>query len=617
MPAISLKSVLRKCLWFLNVGFVFKRRARSRTCRDRIFFIFEGRKYTYSETYKEAVRYANLFLAVQEERIASGRLKPGEKLSVGIYQENTPEFVFAFFGAAINGSTLFGINTGFRGETLTNVINQAEIGLLFTDQTTREEVDRILANITVISQHDIITVGGDNRSEEGNRRGIPEIMIHYQVSEREISRPGIDSFGPLVVIYTSGTTGAPKGVACSHLKCLGAGLITRRRIGLTKKDRGYISMPLFHSNSVLLGIMPLVDVGGSFLLKRKFSASAFEKDILENGVTYMNYVGQPVHYILSALEKKYNSAEAIENTLAKHPLNLFRIAHGNGASVVDRKKLIRYLGMEHVYELYGSTEAPITTVLMPGEPMDSVGRVSSKKIVILDANDQSCPPGIVDDNDRLVNYEEAVGEIARRIGEDNIFFDGYFKNNQATNKKYRNGYYCSGDLGHIRIVDGRRYLFFNGRTDDWIRKDGENFSAENVTKYAESMPGTELAVAYGAPCSVSDEKVMVAIKLTPNMSFDPQATFEWFMELQKNGGMDPKWMPDYIRIVEDFPMTRTHKLLIRPLKRSHFNMEKYPEMMIYYRRRGDTTYHLFTRETYLGTRQNFEKNGRTQLLDVV
>jgi acyl-CoA synthetase (AMP-forming)/AMP-acid ligase II len=252
---------------------------------------------------------------------------------------------------------------------------------------------------------------------------------------------------------------------------------------------------------------------------------------------------------------------------------------------------------------------------MPGEPMDSVGRVSSKKIVILDANDQPCPPGIVDDNDRLVNYEEAVGEIAREIGEDNIFFDGYFKNNQATNKKYRNGYYCSGDLGHIRVIDGKRFLFFNGRTDDWIRKDGENFSAENVTKYAESMPGVELAVAYGAPCSVSDEKAMAAIKLYSNMSFDPQAAFDWFMDQERHGGMDPKWMPDYIRIVDNFPVTRTHKLLIRPLKRDHFNIEKCPEMKIYYRQRGDTTYHLFTRETYLDTRQNFEKNGRLQLLD--
>lgn len=598
----------------MNVGAAFKKRSMSRACRNRTFFIFEGRPFTYAETYRESLRYANLFLSVQQERIASGRLNSGEKLAVGMYQENTPEFVFAFIGAALNGSILFGINTGFRGDTLVNVISQADVGLLFTDPTTRDEVDRILPGIDGMDTEDIITVGSTDERTSKNRRGVDEIMAHYRVTANEIPRPGIDCFSPLVVIYTSGTTGAPKGVACSHIKCLGAGLITRRRIGLTGEDRGYISMPLFHSNSVLLGIMPLINVGGSFLLKRRFSASAFESDILENGVTYMNYVGQPVHYILAALEKKYGSGEAIEKALANNPSNLFRIAHGNGATVVDRQKLIRYLGMHHVYELYGSTEAPITTVLMPGEPVESVGRVTSKKIVILDANDRPCPPGIVDDTGRLVNYEEAVGEIARKIGQDNIFFDGYFKNSSATGKKYRNGYFCSGDLGHIRLIDGKRYLFFNGRTDDWIRKDGENFSAENVTHYAGSLPGVEQAAAYGAPCSVSDERVMIAVQMAPNESFDPQAAFDWFMEQQKNGGMDPKWMPDYLRIVEDFPVTRTHKLLIRPLKQAHFNIETHPDMEIYYRRRGDTTYQRLTREDYNDIRRRFEEAGRLQLL---
>ncbi|MCP4575285.1 MAG: AMP-binding protein, partial [Deltaproteobacteria bacterium] len=185
---------------------------------------------------------------------------------------------------------------------------------------------------------------------------------------------------PLVVIYTSGTTGAPKGVPCTHMKLIGAGIVTNTRIHLKKSDRGYICMPLFHSNAWFIGILPLIMAGGSFFLKPRFSASAFEKDILEHGVTYMNYVGQPIHYILIALEKKHGGPEGVEKTLSHHPANRFRLAHGNGAPPVDREKLRRYLGMEHVYELYGSTEAAITTTNQPGDPIDSLGVVSSKKI---------------------------------------------------------------------------------------------------------------------------------------------------------------------------------------------------------------------------------------------
>ena len=146
--------------------------------------------------------------------------------------------------------------------------------------------------------------------------------------------------------------------------------------------------------------------------------------------------------------------------------------------------------MEHVYELYGSTEAPITTLLRPGEPGGSVGRHHSKDIVILNERGEVCPPAMVDAAGRVLNYDEAVGEISKKMAQDdNIFFDGYYKNSDATQQKFKDGYYRSGDLGYVRLVGRKRYLYFSGRTDDWIRKDGENFSAESVLQIASAPPG--------------------------------------------------------------------------------------------------------------------------------
>ena len=401
----------------------------------------------------------------------------------------------------------------------------------------------------------------------------------------------------------------------SHFKILGAGVITQRRLRLTAEDRGYVAMPLFHANAWYLGILPVLMAGGSFVLKRRFSASAFEEDILEHGATFMNYVGQPLHYILHALEGKYGTGEAVEAALSRHPRNHLRIAHGNGASPLDREKFIRYLGMEHVYEAYGSTEAPVSTVVFPGDPPGSVGRLGDRKVVILNARDEPCPPGVADDQGRLLNYEEAVGEIAKKIERDNIFFDRYFNNPEASDKKFRGGYFRSGDLGHIRIVDGKRYLYFNGRTDDWIRKDGENFSAENVLEYALRLPSVELAAAYGVPCEVSDEKVMIAVKPKEGTSFDPKASFEWFMQQQKESGMDPKWMPDYVRIVDAFVVTETQKIVSRPLKSENFNIERHAGMRVYFRQRGDDTFRPLTAEDFSEIKNHFVKTGREELLE--
>jgi fatty-acyl-CoA synthase len=278
--------------------------------------------------------------------------------------------------------------------------------------------------------------------------------------------------------------------------------------------------------------------------------------------------------------------------------------------------MMRYAGMEHIYELYGSTEAPISTIIKPGDPIESLGRLTSKKVVILDENDRTCPPAEVDDKGRIVNYEQAVGEIAKITEQDNILFDGYFKNSEATRKKFRDGFFRSGDLGYVRVIDGKRYLYFVGRTDDWIRKDGENFSAESVLTHVLALPGVDLAAAYGAPCEVADEKVMAAIVLKKGVAFNPKQAFDWFMRRQKEGGMDPKWMPDYIRIVDEFSMThQTQKILVRPLKREHFNLEKFPDLEVYFRERGDDTYKKLTQESYAELKERFREMGRQDLLD--
>jgi fatty-acyl-CoA synthase len=561
------------------------------------------------------MQYANFFLSERKKLVTEKKLGKKERLALGIYQENRPEFIFAIFGAAISNSVVFAINTGFRGETLARIITQARISVLLVDSSTVHEVDRIVPDITVLNREKIY-FAEDKPGEAQNYKNL-ETAVSQSQSDAEARRYRlrIVNTSHFLVIYTSGTTGMPKGVPCTHIKLYGTGLVTQYRIRLSKKDRGYICMPLFHSNSQYLGIMPILRAGGSFVLKRKFSASAFEEDMLKYGITYMNYVGQPLHYIITALEKKYGTDKAVEKALARHPKNKFRIAHGNGSSAVDRKKLMRYLGMEHIYELYGSTEAAINTVNRPGDPIESLGRVSKSEIII-DSEGTICPPGIVDENGQLLNYEEAVGEISKKISKENVFFDGYYDNCSATDQKFRDGYYHSGDLGHIRIINGTRYLFFNGRTDDWIRKDGENFSAESVLEYAHKLPGVELAVAYGVPCEVSDEKVMIAIQLRKGDRFDPQKAYDWFMRQQREGGMDPKWMPDYILVVEAFPLTNTQKILVRPFKSRHFNIKDRPEMEIYHRQRGDTSYHRLTIEKFNAIEKDFVETGRLQLLAV-
>jgi acyl-CoA synthetase (AMP-forming)/AMP-acid ligase II len=583
--------------------------------RDRLLFRFDGESYTYRQTYERSQEFARFFLVKKREAVAAGKAPADRPLAVGVYQENRPELLFALLGAAFSDTMVFALNTGLRGKLLAEVIDRARLSLLLVDTSSESAAARVVGAGHALPAEAVCSARDPGAGADGfaGFADLGRAVAAAAAAPAPRYRRPLVKTEPLLVIYTSGTTGVPKGVPCLESKLLGAAVATVYNLRLTASDRGYIAMPLYHANALFLGLMPLLLAGGSFVLKRRFSASAFEDDILREGVTYLNYVGQPLHYIIRALETRHGGGEAVTQALARDPRNRLRIAHGNGASGTERAKLTRYLGMEHVYELYGSSEAVIATVNRPGDPIESVGRVP-RSVVILDAEDRERPPGVVDDKGRLLNPEAAIGEIAKKSSQNNLVFDGYYEDDGATGAKFRGGYFRSGDLGHIRVVDGVRYLFFDGRTDDWIRKDGENFSAEGVRVYALDLPGVELAAAYGVPGEISDQKVMVALQLAAGARFDPDAAFAWYQARQLEDGMDPKWMPDYIRIVEGFALSETQKIQVTQLRREHFHLGKHPEMEVYERRRGDTTYHRLTPERFAEIERAFAETGRSALL---
>jgi len=321
-----------------------------------------------------------------------------------------------------------------------------------------------------------------------------------------------------------------------------------------------------------------------------------------------------VHYVLAAIERDYAGDEArIRRELTENPKNKLRFAVGNGASPPDIDRFTKWMGLEDMFELYGSTEAAISTMRRKGDPRGSVGEITDVSVRIVRDNGSECVPAQLDADGKITNYDLAVGEICR-VSTDTGLFQGYFDNPDANSSKYREGVYHSGDLGHVLERDGKRYLFFDGRTDDWIRKDGENFSALQVARLLSEHPDVPLAAAYGVPCAVSDELVMAALKLRDGARFDPKGFFDFCEKQISGGGMDRKWFPDFVRIVTDFEYTGTQKVLVRELKRVHFHPERVADPL-WFRERGDQAYRPFTSADWERLRAVFRKAERLQLLE--
>ena len=569
------------------------------------------RHWTWRRFRDESVRMAHL---LRRRLGACSDARPGH---VAMLLDNHPELLALAAGCAYARLTLFGVNTGLRGDSLAGVIDQSRARVLVVGERLLPELLRVRARLRGIPDENLLVLRAGDAPAQGARD------LESALAE-EVAEPGASLAAPpldarpednLVVIYTSGTTGLPKGINNNHFKLLAIGQNVAQRLRLDPDDVGYACMPLFHSNSLFLGFQPAFHVGASLLLRERFSASAFVPDVLGHGVSFWNYVGEPVHYVLEAIRAHYADDEArIAAELTADPRNRLRWALGNGASPPDIDRFVRWLGLEDMFELYGSTEAAISTFRVRGDPRGSVGEIADPNVRILDERGAECPPAHLGEDGRVVNYAEAVGEICRVAG-DTALFQGYFDDAEANRRKHRAGVYHSGDLGHVLVLDGRRFLYFDGRTDDWIRKDGENFSAAQVARLLQEHPDVALAAAYGVPCAVSDELVMAALLLRPGARFDP-AGFHAFCERQvEGGGMDRKWFPDFVRVVPDFEFTETQKVLVRGLKRVHFDRRRLPEAEIYWRERGNAAFRPFAPEDFERLRREFAAAERAHLLD--
>jgi fatty-acyl-CoA synthase len=262
-------------------------------------------------------------------------------------------------------------------------------------------------------------------------------------------------------------------------------------------------------------------------------------------VTYFNYVGKPLSYILA-------TPEAPDD--ADNPL---RRAFGNEGAEADVAQFAERFGCT-VTDAYGSTEGGAVVQRTPDTPRGALGRAPEGTLVINPETGEECPRAVFDGAGRLLNAEEAIGELVSKTGATG--FEGYWRNADAEAARVKNGWYWSGDLAYR---DEQDFFYFGGRDYDWLRVDGENFSAAPVESILQRHPDVVLASVYAVPDVHVGDQVMCTLLLHPDATFDPEG-FDAFLAGQEDLGT--KWAPTYVRITPELPQTATSKVMKRVLR---------------------------------------------------
>lgn len=504
---------------------------------------------------------------------------------IGVLLDNVPDFIFWLGGAALAGATIVGINPTRGNTELAGEVRHADCQLIVTDSAGRERLsglelglapERILV-VDDPAYHDAICA----------RKSAASAEYRAQIAAAD----GVDGQSLQLLLFTSGTTGASKAVKCSQGRLAWIAYTAVEKFHHVREDVDYCCMPLFHGNAIMALWAPALAVGATVCLTPSFSASGFLPDVRFFGATFFTYVGKALGYLLATPELPDDA----DNQLGR--------GFGTEASPEDQAYFKRRFGAE-LFEGYGSSEGGGAVVLDPDQPEGALGRPAHPGVAIVNPDTMiECVPAVLDRHGRILNPDDAVGEIVDKLGTKK--FEGYYKNDAADADRIRNGWYWTGDLGYL---DENGFIYFAGRRGDWIRVDGENTSALSIERVLRRHPEVIAAGVYAVPDPRSGDQVMAAIEVADPILFDVD-TFVKYLNEQDDLGR--KGTPRFLRVSASLPVTGSNKVLKRELQADKWHTD---ELVYRWAGRGVPDYRLMTDDAKRALDDEFTQYGRQRYL---
>jgi fatty-acyl-CoA synthase len=497
-----------------------------------------GASLSYRELAASVNRYARWAL---EQGFTPGDV-------VCLLMPNCPDYLAIWLGLTRVGVVVSLLNTNLTGEVLAHSINIVSPRYVIVAAALTPALRAALPHISAAcGLH-----GAADGFCELPRVDLAAAQLSAEaITAQEQPPPSLDDRA--LHIYTSGTTGLPKAANVSHLRVMQwshwfAGLMNTQ-----PDDRMYNCLPLYHSVGGVVATGATLVGGGTVVLRERFSASEFWKDIVAERCTLFQYIGELCRYLLTAAPQPWETQHSL------------RLCCGNGLRPEVWEPFRNRFHIPRILEYYAATEGSFSLYNCEGRP-GAIGRIppflSHRMPVALVKFDQGAGVPLRDESGRCTRCEvneagEAIGEISGAAGKHGGRFEGY-ADPAASEKKILRDVFAPGDAwyrtGDLMRKDEQGFYYFVDRMGDTFRWKGENVSTGEVTAVVTSYPGVIDAAVYGVAVPGADGRAgMAAVAVRPEFEL---AGFREHLAAR---------LPDYarpvfLRIVSAIEITGTFKL---------------------------------------------------------
>jgi acyl-CoA synthetase (AMP-forming)/AMP-acid ligase II len=475
--------------------------------------------WTYAELEAQSNRVANLLLA----------LGAGPRANILWCGPNSPDVVAVMNATRKIGAVAVPLNYRLTPEEALYVINHSDAEIAYVDHEHLPLFTALDGQLEKVRH--IIVVGGP--APDG-LLGAADIASASAVAPPAAEQPGGS------MIYTSGTTGKPKGAYRSggqDPEALGALL----NLFAYRPDDVYItSGPLYHSGpSAFMGAALLF--GQTILVQRRFDA--------EDWLRLVDKYGASSTFSAPALIRMVCALPAAVKDRYRRSSMRVMIANAAPWSYALKQQYVADFPPESLFEVYGSTELGVDTVLLPADQLrkpGSCGQPAPKIEIKLFDDDGNEVAGV---------GPEHAGEVFVRS---TAAFDTYYKNDASYEASSRGSFHTVGDIGYW---DDEGYLYICDRKSDMIITGGMNVYPAEIEAALEQHPHVFDVAVFGIPSEQWGEVVHATVVRAPGSSLTADEITAF-----ARGHLASYKVPRSVDFTDELPRTGSGKILKRQLR---------------------------------------------------
>jgi len=493
----------------------------------------------YEDENGRVVRYTFRDLKNLSNKLANGLKAFGIGIGdrLGILLPQCPETAISHIAAYKVGAVAIPLFTLFGTDALEYRLSNSEARGIVTDAANLPKIMEIWENLPYLKT--VLVTGGEKNEKTLDFWDVVEKGIPYfhPVNTR--------ADDPAIIIYTSGTTGPPKGALHAHRTLLGhlPGVEFPHNFFPQEDDLFWTPADWAWIGGLIDVLFPSWHHGIPVLAHR---AKKFDPEEAFHLIAK--------HKIRNAFmpPTALKLMRQVQDPKSRHRYSMRSIGSGGetlGEELLDWGRDVMGLTIN---EFYGQTECNLIVgccaeimEIRPG----SMGRaIPGHSVDVIDEQGEPVKEGI-------------VGEIAVKRP-DPVMFLEYWRNPEATRKKYIGDWLLTGDMAK-KDEDG--YIWFHGRTDDVITSAGYRIGPAEIEDCLMKHPVVAMVAVVGSPDEVRAEIVKAFVVPKPGVT--PGKDIEKDIKTFVKTRLAAHEYPREIEFVNELPMTATGKIMRKDLKK--------------------------------------------------